>query len=88
MWCNGPMWGPWYGWWMMPLFGIVCMVIFLYAIVKIFGNSGFRGPFSCGRQDSGKDQGNTEDLKEEVRALRAEILALKENKKTTEEKSS
>ena len=87
MWCNGPIWGPWYGWWMMPLFGIVCMVIFLYAIGKIFGNSGFRGPFACGRHDTGKDQANTEDLKEEVRALRAEIQALKENKKSKETNS-
>lgn len=87
MWCNGPMWGPGYGWWFMPLFGIVFMVVFLYAISRIFGTSGFRGPFACGRQDSGKDQGNTEDLKEEVRALLAEIQALKENKKS-EEKSS
>ena len=71
----------------MPLFGFVCMVIFLYAICKILGNSDFRDPFTCGRHDSGKDQINTENLKEEVRALRAEILALKEHMKT-EVKSS
>ena len=88
MWCNGPVWGPGYGWWFMPLFGIVCMGVFLYVISRIFGNSDSRrSPFPCGRHDSGKNQDSVDELREEISALRAEILALKENKKK-EEKSS
>ena len=80
MWCNGSVWGPGYGWWFMPLFGIICMVIFLYVISRIFGNSSFRDYFPCGRQTSGKDQTTIDELKGEIRKLRAEILSLKEKK--------
>ena len=87
MWCNGPVWGVGYCWWFMPLFGIVCMVIFLYVISRIFGSSGFHGSFPCGRPASEKDQTTIDELKGEIRELRAEILSLKENKKSEEKVS-
>jgi len=87
MWCNGPGWGPGYGWWFMPLFGIICLAIFLYVISRLFGSSGFRDSFPCGRPASGKDQNTIDELKGEIRELRAEILALKENKKSEEKNS-
>lgn len=85
MWCNGPGWGPGYGWWFMPLFGIICMVIFLYTISRIFFNNGFRDSLPpCGRSAKKKDQDTIDELKGEIRELRAEILSLKENKKSEE----
>ena len=82
MWCNGPVWGSGYGWWFMPLFGMLFMVIFLYVISRIFGNSGVHGFFPCGRHASRKDQDDIVELKEEIRELRTEIRSLKENKKS------
>lgn len=87
MWCNGSVWGAGYGWWFMPLFGIICMVIFLYFISKMFGNSSLRDSFPCGKHASGKDQNNIAELKREIRELRTEILALKENKRSEEQNS-
>ena len=82
MWWTGAGWGPMYGWWLMPLFGIICMVVFLYAVSIIFGR-GF-----CGRQSSTEQQRNIEELTREVRELRSKIKALEENKKAPGEDSS
>lgn len=79
MWWNGPGWGHVYGWWFMPLFGIVCMVIFLYVISRIFGSGGF-----CGKYPLANDQGNMDELKNEIRELREEVKVLKGNKKSEE----
>ena len=74
MWWHGTEGGHMYGWWFMPLFGIFCMVIFLYAISRIFGR-GF-----CGRQHPPEDQRSIDELSQEIRELRSEIKALKEDK--------
>ena len=82
MWWNGSGWGHMYGWWLMPLFGIVCMVIFLYIISRIFSSGGF-----CGRHSMGNDQGSVNELKEEIHELRKEITALRESREKKEDRS-
>ncbi len=72
MWWYGPGWGYMYGWWFMPLFGIVCMVIFFYVISRIFGGSGF-----CKKPPCGNDQERIDELKREILELREEIKGLK-----------
>lgn len=79
MWWNGTGWGHMHGWWPMPLFGLICMVIFLYVVSRIFGR-GF-----CGGQSSMEDRRNTDELRREVHELRSEIKALKENKAAGED---
>lgn len=74
MWWNGTGWGPMHGWWPMPFFGLICMIIFLYALSRIFG----RGLGD--RQSPTEEQRNIDQLTREVRELRSEIKALKENK--------
>ena len=78
MWWHGPEGGHMYGWWFMPLFGIFCMIIFLYAISRIFG----RG--SCGGSHPTESQQSVDDLVQEVLELRSEIRALKEGKESKE----
>ena len=68
-----------YGWWLMPLFGFFCMAIFLYAISRIFGR-GF-----CERSHPTENQPGVDDLIREVRELRSEIKALKEDKQSGED---
>jgi len=69
MWWNGSGWGM-HGWWFMPIFGIVGMVIFLYLFARIFGALG------CSRERP-TDRQELEELRREVRELRAEIRALR-----------
>lgn len=72
MWWNGQ-WGHMYGgWWLMPVFGLLCMVIFLYAVSKIFGNGPCRRPSP--RTD---DQESINSLKKEIQELRREIQTLR-----------
>ena len=70
----------WLGW-LMPLFGLVCMIIFLYGVSRIFG----RG--SCAGQHPAENPQQMDQLIREVRELRAEIKALKEHKTTGEDSS-
>ena len=79
MWWNGTAWGPMHGWWPMPLFGLICMIVFLYIGSRIFG-SGF-----CGRHHPIDDQRNIDELIREVRELRSEVKALKEDKNPRED---
>ncbi len=60
----------------MPLFGITCMIVFLYVLSRIFGSGGG----FCGRHDQQGPQGNIDELHREIRELREEIKSLKENK--------
>ncbi len=84
MWWNGPGWGHMYGgWWLMPLFGIVCMLIFLYFISRIFGSGGG----FCGRHNDQGNQANTDELRREIRELRAEMKFMKENRSQQENAS-
>ena len=75
MWWNGQGWGPMHGgWWLMPVFGLLCMLIFLYAVFKIFGNGSCRRPSP--RTD---DQESLNLLKKEKQQLRREIQTLRNN---------
>ena len=71
MWWNGPgaMFG---GWWFMPLFGIIFMVIFFYFIARILGGNGF-----CARNEPPVNQNGMDELRQEIRDLRAEIKVLR-----------
>lgn len=76
MWWNGSEWGHMHGWWFMPIFGLVCMVIFIYVIGRIFGSSGG----FCGRPFTGIDHNEINELRKEIHDLREELRALRENK--------
>jgi len=71
MWWNGPGWGPMYGWWIMPFFGIIFLVLVLLIVSRLFGGGGF-----CGRPPANRD-GDIEELRKEIKALRDEIRELK-----------
>ncbi len=73
MWWNGPGWEHMYGgWWLMPVFGLLCMLIFLIVISKIFG-SGF-----CQRSSPRpEDREDIDSLKNEIRQLRQELRTLR-----------
>jgi uncharacterized membrane protein len=72
MWWNGPAWGPMYGWWIMPIFMILFLVIIFFIVSRFFGaGGGF-----CGRPPVDRDS-NIEELKKEIKALRDEIRDLK-----------
>ncbi len=45
-------WGPMYGWWIFPFFGIIFMVLMLLIISRFFGRGGV-----CGRPPSDRDEG-------------------------------
>lgn len=74
MW-NGPGWGPMYGWWIMPFFAIIFLVLVLLIVSRFFGAGGF-----CGRTPADRDSG-IEELKKEIKALREEIRELKDKDK-------
>ncbi len=64
-------WGPMYGWWIFPFFGIIFMVLMLLIVSRFFGRGGF-----CGRPPSGRDE-VIEELRKEIKALRDEVRELK-----------
>lgn len=72
MWWNGQGWGPMYGWWIMPLFAIICFVLVLLIVSRFFGaGGGF-----CGRSPGDRDN-SIEELRKEIKALREELGELK-----------
>jgi len=73
MWWSGPGWGPMYGWWIMPFFGIIFFVLVLFIVSRFFGAGGY-----CGRPYADRD--SIEDLKKEIKALSDEIRELKNKK--------
>jgi hypothetical protein len=76
MWWNQAGWGPMYGMWFMPIFGLLCMLIFVYFISRIFNrNGGCCGPMS---QDPPAPP-SQDALLEEMRALRREVEELRKN---------
>ena len=76
MWNYGG-WGPMYGWWLMPIIGLICMLIFVYVISRINNrNGGCCGPLIQGTPRENPQQ---DELLEEVRALRREVEELRKN---------
>lgn len=72
MWWNTPGgWGPMYGWWIMPFFGIIFLVLVLLIVSRFFG-----GGSLSGRPSADRDSG-IEELRKEIKALREEIRELK-----------
>jgi uncharacterized membrane protein len=65
-----------YGWWVMPVFGIIFLVLVLLIVRRFFGaGGGF-----CGKPPAGRDS-SIEELKKEVQALRDDIRELKEKER-------
>ena len=82
MWWNHAGYGPMYGWWFMPIFGLFCMLIFVYFLSRIFGrNGGGCGPFNrhTSRGNPGEDE-----LQGEIGALCREVEELKNQEKMPE----
>lgn len=79
MWWNGPGpgWGPMYGWWIMPVFGILFLLIVLFIVGRFFGGwGGF-----CGRRPAGpRDDEAFKELKKEIQELKEEIREMKKEK--------
>ena len=75
MWWNHAGWGPMYGMWFMPIFGLFCMFIFFYFITRVFNrNGGCCGPFN---QNTFRDPPDQAELLDEIKALRCEVEELK-----------
>ncbi len=79
MWWNQAGWGPMYGMWLMPFFGLLCMLIFVYFISRIFNRNG--GCCGSSHQNHQGDPSNQDALLEEIRALRREVEELREKQK-------
>lgn len=64
-----------YGWWVMPFFGIIFLVLMLLIVSRFFGGGGF-----CGRPPADRNN-DLEEIKKEITALREEIRELKNKDK-------
>ena len=75
MWNYGG-WGPMYGMWFMPIFGLLCMLIFVYVITRILNRNGG----CCGQSNQTPPPENPvqDELLEEIQALRREVEELRE----------
>lgn len=75
MWWNHAGWGPMYGMWFMPIFGLLCMLFFIFFISRIFNRNGG----SCGlfNQNHPVDFPNQDALLCEIQALRREVEELR-----------
>jgi hypothetical protein len=61
-----------YGWWFMPIFGILFLLIVLFIASRFFGG---RGGF-CRRPPADRDS-DIDELRKEIKALRDEVRELK-----------
>lgn len=75
MWNYGG-WGPMYGMWFMPVFGLLCMLVFVYFISRVFNSHA--GCCRPSRQDTSAENQDQKELLEEIRALRREVEELRE----------
>ncbi|BCL61767.1 hypothetical protein DGMP_24600 [Desulfomarina profundi] len=76
MWWNNGGWGPMYGMWFMPVFGLLCMLILFYVVLRIVNRE--RELFN--RIDPHINQKQDELLKE-IKALRNEVEELHKKQK-------
>ncbi|HEB70832.1 MAG TPA: hypothetical protein ENI88_14630 [Desulfobulbus sp.] len=76
MWnCAG--WGPMNGMWFMPIFGLLCMLLFVYFISRVFNrNGGCCGPWNQGISPDNQDK---DALLDELKTLRREVEELRKN---------
>ena len=76
-------WGPMHGMWFMPIFGILCLLLVLYFISRVFnGNGGCCGPFN---NKTPHDRLQQDELLHEIKALRREVEDLKIRRKHRKE---
>ncbi|HHD63618.1 MAG TPA: hypothetical protein ENK96_04490 [Desulfobulbaceae bacterium] len=79
MWWDHAGWEPLYGMWFMPIFGLLCMLLFIFFISRIFNrNGGCCGPFN---QKTSRDTPDQAELLDEIKALRREVEELREKQK-------
>ncbi len=75
MWWNEPGWAHMHGgWWFMPFFGLICMIIFIFLMSRIFSGRGCCDP---GTDNNTLQNNDLRDLKDEIRKLRSEVEQLK-----------
>jgi len=75
MWWNNGGWGPMSGMWFMPVFGLLCMLIFVYVVSRILNLNGRRrGLFN--KENPHVDQ-KQDELLNEIKALRSEVDELR-----------
>ncbi len=75
-------WGPMYGWWFMPIFGLIFMAFFIYILSRIFNRDGYHGPFNQGDSKNNQKQ---DELLSEIKALRREVEELRKNQNDKED---
>ena len=69
-------WGPMYGMWFMPILGLLCMLIFVYVITRIFNRNG--GCCGQSNQPPPPEDSRQDELLQEIQALRREVEDLRE----------
>ncbi len=74
MWWNNGGWGPMYGMWFMPVFGLLCMSIFFYVVLRILNRE--RDSFNRIIPHISQKQ---DELLNEIKALRNELDELRKN---------
>lgn len=84
MW-NEPVWGPmmYGGWWFMPLFGIVFMLLCIYMFSRFFGGN---GSVCTGSTKKGEVYDIFAELRREIHELRVEIKDLRNQNSPNDEK--
>ena len=76
----GPTWGPFMGWWIMPLFGIVFLLICLFVLSRFMrggSGSGCMMPKDHANTDRTKNDEKIDELKKEIESLREDVRNLK-----------
>ena len=84
MW-NEPVWGPmmYGGWWIMPLFGIVFMLICIYMFSRFFGAN---ESMCSGSNQKGDVYDIFAELRREIHDLRMEIKEMRNQNGTNNDK--